>query len=160
MQDRYAGDVGDFCKLGMLCQISHIGLRVGTNWYLTYKPEEHSNNDGKHTGYINGRSFKNCDDELLESLRIIIGDNRSVAALERVNLIPDAKYYSEILRSGNDHSFQRDVWHRNSMEAWIGYTKLSMLIKRSLFQSRSLDCPFRHKSCTARGCDKSPPRCF
>ena len=41
MQDRYVGDVGDFGKIGMLRQIANAGLRVGVNWYLTYKPEEH-----------------------------------------------------------------------------------------------------------------------
>ena len=29
MQDRYAGDVGDFGKLGMLRQIADTGLKVG-----------------------------------------------------------------------------------------------------------------------------------
>jgi hypothetical protein len=56
MQDRYAGDVGDFIKLGLLRHIartseSQIGaLRPGINWYLT--GDEAHNQDGKHTGYL------------------------------------------------------------------------------------------------------------
>lgn len=52
MQDRYAGDVGGFGKLGMLRQIATTGLKIGVNWYLTYKPEEHNNDDGKHVKYL------------------------------------------------------------------------------------------------------------
>jgi len=38
VQDRYAGDVGDFGKIGMLRQIASTGLRIGINWYRTFKP--------------------------------------------------------------------------------------------------------------------------
>lgn len=31
MQDRYAGDVGDFGKMGMLRQIAESGLRIGVS---------------------------------------------------------------------------------------------------------------------------------
>ena len=48
MQDRYAGDVGDFGKLGMLRCIENSGLCVGVNWYLV--GNESHNNDGKHIG--------------------------------------------------------------------------------------------------------------
>jgi hypothetical protein len=117
VQDRYAGDVGDFGKLGILRQIASTGLRIGINWYLTYKPEEHVNEDGKHIDYLNNKSFNECDDELLETLRIEIESNRSTAALEEAKLIPNAQYYSVILRPGNDQSFSRDIWHKNSLEA-------------------------------------------
>jgi hypothetical protein len=65
MQDRYVGDVGDFGKIGMLRKIADYGLRIGVIWYLTYKPEEHINADGKHIGYLKDCAFKSCDDELL-----------------------------------------------------------------------------------------------
>ena len=37
MQDRYAGDVGDFMKFGLLRAVSGgvLPLRLGVNWYLT-----------------------------------------------------------------------------------------------------------------------------
>ena len=117
MQDRYVGDVGDFGKIGMLRQMAESGLKIGVNWYLTYKPEEHINADGKHIGYLNDSSFKGCDDELLESLYTITDGTRSVAALENANLIPNGIYYREILKPGSDKNFLRSIWCRNSLKA-------------------------------------------
>ncbi len=117
MQDRYAGDAGDFGKLGMLRQITSTGLKVGINWYLTYKPDEHDSMDGKHIGYFNKKSFQGCDDELLIKLKEIVESNRSVAALEKAELVPDARYYSAILKPGNDRTFSRDIWFKNSQVA-------------------------------------------
>ena len=50
MQNRYAGDVGDFGKLGMLRALAQSDLKVGVNWYLV--PDENHNDDGKHIGYL------------------------------------------------------------------------------------------------------------
>ena len=66
MQNRYAGDVGDFGKLGMLRRIEKSGISVGVNWYLV--GDENHNNDGKHIGYLENKQFRGCDDELLEKL--------------------------------------------------------------------------------------------
>jgi hypothetical protein len=53
MQDRYAGDTGDFGKFGLLRQIAKTGLVIGLNWYRTYRDEEHIlNKDGKHIAYL------------------------------------------------------------------------------------------------------------
>lgn len=117
MQDRYAGDVGDFGKIGMLRQIAGAGLKVGINWYRTHKPEEHAKEDGKHIGYLHNKLYQGCDDELLNALRSVVEGCRSVAALENARLIPDAQYYSAILRQGSNKSFCRDAWYRDSMKA-------------------------------------------
>ena len=116
MQDRYAGDVGDFGKIGMLREIASTGLKVGVNWYLTYKPEEHGKGDGKYVGYLNDKAFKGCDDQLLESLRLIVAGERSVEAIERADLIHGASYYSEMLKGGNVSGFSRSSWHTKSLE--------------------------------------------
>lgn len=116
MQDRYAGDVGDFGKIGMLRRIAESGLRIGVNWYFTYKPEEHINADGKHIRYFNDVVFKGCDDELLKSLYTITNGTRSIAALENADLIPNAIYYGEILKPGSDKNFIRSMWYRKSLE--------------------------------------------
>ena len=34
MQNRYAGDVGDFGKIGLLRQLAAAGYHIGVNWYL------------------------------------------------------------------------------------------------------------------------------
>lgn len=116
MQDRYTGDVGDFGKLGMLRKIADSGLKIGVNWYLTYKPEEHFNDDGKHIGYLNDVVFMNCDDELREALRLIVRGERSVKALENANLLAGATYYTKILKPGSEHNFIRLNWHKESLK--------------------------------------------
>ena len=55
MQDRYAGDIGDFGKYGLLralCGEDGHGpaLRLGVLWYRVLEAEE--NNDGRHTAYL------------------------------------------------------------------------------------------------------------
>jgi hypothetical protein len=35
MQDRYAGDIGDFGKFALLRALEGAGLSVGVNWYKT-----------------------------------------------------------------------------------------------------------------------------
>lgn len=119
MQDRYAGDVGDFGKIGMLRQIAEVGLKIGVNWYLTYKPAEHINADGKHIGYLNDVAFKGCDDELLKSLYTITNGTRSIAALENAKLIPNAIYYKEILKPESAKDFIRSIWYRKSLETLL-----------------------------------------
>lgn len=116
MQDRYAGDVGDFGKIGMLRKIAYTGLKIGVNWYLTYKPEEHLKDDGKHIRYLNDIAFKGCDDGLRDSLGIIIGGERNVSSLEKADLLINTTYYSDILKPGSDRSFNRLKWHNNSLE--------------------------------------------
>lgn len=116
MQDRYLGDVGDFGKFGILGQIASIGLKISINWYLAYKPEEHTNDDGKHIGYLNNKSFQECDEELFKLLQRIVESNRSIAVLEEAKLVPNAQYYSVILRPGSDQSFSRNIWYKNSLK--------------------------------------------
>jgi hypothetical protein len=56
MQNRYAGDVGDFMKLGLLRYVGvppsdgGTGLMIGLNWYLA--PDERHNADGKQITYL------------------------------------------------------------------------------------------------------------
>lgn len=114
MQDRYAGDVGDFGKLGMLKLIEKSGISVGINWYLV--DDETHNNDGKHTEYLNDKKYQGCDDELLIALRGMLGNNsRSVAELEKCELLSTQKYYHERL-----NGVARNVWHKNALSAMAG----------------------------------------
>lgn len=115
MQDRYASDVGDFGKLGMLRKIAYSGLKIGINWYLTYKPEEHIKDDGKHLRYLNDIAFKGCDDGLRDSLGMIIRGERNVSSLEKADWLMNTTYYSDILKPGSDRSFNRLKWHYNSL---------------------------------------------
>ena len=108
MQNRYAGDVGDFGKLGLLRQLTSSGLGIGVNWYLA--PDENHNADGKHIGYITDTRYNGCDDSLRNSLKELVNGQRSVSALETLNLIPNAVYYHEVLYSPS-RAFSRRDWH-------------------------------------------------
>lgn len=116
MQNRYAGDAGDFGKIGLLRSLSSSNLKVGINWYLVFD-EEH-NDDGKHIGYLCDPKFEGCDDELLGKLGYMVYSNqRSVAMLESLNLIANAVYYNEELlppkTCGNAFRWK---WHKNALK--------------------------------------------
>lgn len=93
MQDRYAGDIGDYGKFAMLRALASRGLAVGVNWYrIETPPQELSINDGGKL--IPDRLFP-CDPELAHALRAIsLSPERSVRELEEAELIPGASYYS------------------------------------------------------------------
>jgi hypothetical protein len=113
MQNRYAGDVGDFGKLGLLRGLTSSQLDIGVNWYLT--PDENHNADGKHIGYITDTRYKGCDDSLRNSLEKIVEGERSVSSLEAMDLVPNAVYYHEVLYSPSQ-TFSRRDWHIKALE--------------------------------------------
>jgi hypothetical protein len=107
MQDRYAGDVGDFVKLGLLRHLSvpddvgGPGLAVGLNWYLA--PDETHNADGKHVAYLrptnsHHASLAACDAELMACLQRVVRCERSVSAIGVSGALPpEAAVHSERL---------------------------------------------------------------
>jgi hypothetical protein len=93
VQDRYAGDVGDFLTLGLLrILIDRSDLRLGIVWYRV--PDETHNHDGKHVSYLDadnaiGRHLRSLDPDLHERLGDIVrSGRRSVAAIERSAALP------------------------------------------------------------------------
>lgn len=94
MQNRYAGDVGDYVKLALLRALAP-GFQVGVAWYLY--PDEGHNADGKHVAYLRDvQTWRALDPELFDSLRRIVATGRSVAAIEAAQLL-NAVYASESL---------------------------------------------------------------
>jgi hypothetical protein len=82
MQDRYAGDAGDFSKLGLLRALAPGATgAVGIVWYRV--PDESHNADGKHVGYLKQpQTFRRCDPELFDALGPVVhGGARNVADL-------------------------------------------------------------------------------
>lgn len=120
MQDRYAGDVGDFGKLGMLRCMEDSGLKVGVNWYLV--GDESHNNDGKHIGYVEDEKYRGCDDELLASLTgMLVAETRTVSEIEKLELLNTQKYYHErIIEPKIQSGTMRSEWHQNAMVAMSG----------------------------------------
>lgn len=113
MQDRYAGDVGDFGKYALLNQLC-IGdgcgqpeLSLGVLWYVPWcrctDAEPEPSNDGKHIGYLQPpkcRKFRQCAPDLWDKMRqmVVVDGDRSISAVERSRALPaGTKYYSEPL---------------------------------------------------------------
>lgn len=111
MQNRYAGDVGDFGKLGLLRVLAEPGLTVGVNWYLI-ENEDH-NNDGKHIAYLTNPIYDACDPELRGKLGYMVyGNQRSVRTMEELNLIPGCVYFNLVVpRNIKD----RTAWHQQAL---------------------------------------------
>ncbi len=120
MQDRYAGDIGDYGKMALLRALCEEGLKVGVNWYKVDPLDAEKNedgtykqNDGKH--FI-PENLRKCDTVLADALLTISkSDRRSIEALENADLIPDAVYYSEPVTMEN-----REYWHRKALEQLNG----------------------------------------
>lgn len=97
MQDRYAGDVGDFAKYGLLRQLvkpsaSGEELRLAVLWYLV--DDEDNNSDGKHVSYLRDERLRACDPALHDALKLMIqSNNRNVATLERSGVLPGSTVF-------------------------------------------------------------------
>jgi hypothetical protein len=128
MQDKYAGDVGDFGKFVMLDQINRITLgelRLGINWYLTTRVEPNSN-DGRHVAYLNATNpsatrFEHCNPDIYEKLRDVVKNERSVRALENNGILPtDTIFFSAGVPFGSSTLAQRislrELWLKQSLE--------------------------------------------
>lgn len=116
MQNRYAGDVGDFGKIGMLRCIEQCGVNIGVNWYLV--EDESHNQDGKHIGYLRDNKFDGLDEDLRRALASLIkNDNRSVNQLEKLELLHSNAYYHKMLKPVTGlYEEIRCTWHKNGLK--------------------------------------------
>ncbi len=94
MQDRHAGDIGDYGIIGLLKCLQAHGFTIGVNWYRVpvldaekKKDGTFKQNDGK---YLIPDKIKECDPILAEKLTRIAQGDRSVTAIRDEALIPDA----------------------------------------------------------------------
>ncbi|MGI5953931.1 hypothetical protein [Dysosmobacter sp.] len=120
MQDRYAGDIGDFAKFGLLKALLAEGFSLGVNWYHADPPENERDKgtgdflheDGRHP--IDLKYFM-CDEPLAKALRKIAeSDARSIAQLEEAVLLNPTKtvYYDEVISVSG-----RSQWHKDALQA-------------------------------------------
>lgn len=112
MQDRYAGDIGDYVKLALLRAIS-ADLKLGVAWYLY--PDENHNSDGRHISYLNQpEKWRDLDPELFDALSRTVRDQRSVSALAATGALPGARFSDRIIATGDiparDRSKARSLW--------------------------------------------------
>ena len=110
MQDRYAGDVGDFIKLGLLrwlvapSPFSHP-YQLGVVWFRV--TDEDQTTDGTQVGQVGyldpasaaGENLRPLDSYLYDRLRSLVADgDRSVSSLARSGLLPEnTRYFDRVL---------------------------------------------------------------
>src|SRR5271170_5792866 len=94
MQNRYAGDIGDYVKLAILRHLTP-GKRLGVAWWL-FRDERHKN-DGGHREYLKRPDeWRRFDCDVFDGLLRIDKENtRNVAALEP--FLPDALFAREFV---------------------------------------------------------------
>lgn len=110
MQNKYAGDVADFGKCGLLRFLSGLtdpeadaqDLTPGLAWWFHLDKCERK--DGHITGYLkdtkkNRRLFRSCDPCLWDGLRVLVeGGRRCVHCIQAAGLFPDdTLYHRELL---------------------------------------------------------------
>lgn len=114
MQDRYAGDIGDFGKIALLNALHDQGLSIGVNWYKTEPLDSEKKANGAYKqndgGYLIPPDLGECDPIISSKLTKIVADGRSIDALEKAGLISDAVYYNKTV-TVND----RGNWHAEAI---------------------------------------------
>lgn len=111
MQDRYAGDVGDFAKYGLLRALSK-GKRLGIAWYL--HPDAGPVGDGRHTDYLRRCSeFRHLDCQLFDAMnQLVSGRDRSVRSVEQSGILQDAVFAGDRLEIKAIKIRDRCCWRR------------------------------------------------
>ena len=107
MKDQYAGDVGDFIKLGLLRALFE-GRQLAVNWFLT--PDDPATRDGRHVEYLaqeNEEIWRNKDPDLYDFFRSMVKSGaRSVIEMQKFMYGEGREfYYSPIERAS-----ARSVW--------------------------------------------------
>ncbi len=101
MQDKYAGDVGDFGKYGLLNEVykkSDRKVRLGVNWYYVIG-EEKKTGDGRYTDYLcdsnkNSKNYKICFPVLYDKLKGIVKSNRrNIREIQNSSVLPKATIF-------------------------------------------------------------------
>ena len=108
MQDRYAGDIGDYVKYALLRAIRGT-RRLGVAWYL--HPDAGPTGDGKHIAYLERPGeWRRLDTELFDTLKELVGNRRSVAAIQESGILGDAVFADERLAVAEVRVHDRERW--------------------------------------------------
>lgn len=115
MQNRYAGDIGDYIKIGLLRALAP-SRRLGILWYLY--PNEGHNSDGRHTAYLSMPAvWRNLDPELFDLLGEVVPYERSVQAIQRA-FDSEARFVAEPVPTGltaPERSARRRHWFETTL---------------------------------------------
>ena len=126
MQDRYAGDIGDFGKFALLRALgAGADLRLAVVWCLY--PDEYHNGDGRHVAYLDRGDFRDLDADLHGQLRAIVASGRrSVSAVAATEILPRATVFfteptiSALRSRAVEREAYRAGWLERALEATAG----------------------------------------
>lgn len=125
MQDRYAGDIGDYFKFALLRRLVSEARRqtLGVAWYRV--PNEQGNEDGKYTRYTENPDFwcGLCPASFTKLAQIArAGAGRSVAALQATGLLGDAVFHSDYVPTpaAAHRERERSQWFKGVVLAMKG----------------------------------------
>ena len=121
MQDRYAGDIGDFSKFALARILGNeIGGKIGVIWYRF--PDEVHNNDGRHIEYLSKPEWINADEALVQQLgKVVSSGSRRISDLEQSQILPATTvYFDEAVHSNGDSAWSRTSWFKNAIDAVSG----------------------------------------
>lgn len=118
MQDRYAGDIGDYVKLAILRAL-RPDHKLGVAWWLF--PDEIHNADGRHIGYLDQPDrWRRFDPNLFDGLkRLVNSGQRRVVALQAENFLSDTLFFDEqipVVGRSADRRQARELWFRRVLE--------------------------------------------
>lgn len=100
VQNRYAGDIGDFSKFMLLKHVigSSFG-NAGIVWYA--HPNEGHNNDGRHIKYLDKQEYRKSDPHLVDRLRNMVNHpeskDKGISLLESCVFDPLVQSFAEIV---------------------------------------------------------------
>ena len=135
MQDRYAGDLGDYLKFGLLRWLAPPGVptspRLGVVWYRT--ADETHNADGKYITYLDpghpsSGHFRELDADLYDRLARMVAGERSTARLAGACLLETGtRFFDDLLdfadlpvTSRAARQARRRSWLQRAMAATSG----------------------------------------
>jgi hypothetical protein len=136
VQDRYAGDVGDFLTFGLLRWMVAPSFdtpphRLGVVWYRV--PDETHNADGKHVKYLeptskSGAALRPLDPDLYDRLALMMtSGQRSIERVEGAGVLPaDVRTFNDLLTfDGMNPSTRPHRAERRS--AWVARAQAAMV---------------------------------
>lgn len=94
MQDRYAGDIGDYVKMAFLRELERQGAckLLGVAWYRV--PSEDGTEDGRYTQYLSAPGYwRHFCARTFDKLKGVVGARRSVARLQRTGLLRNVRFH-------------------------------------------------------------------
>ena len=125
MQDKYAGDIGDYVKLGLLRYLIHEReLKLGVAWYRMDMDESgRGKADGQKVEYLkNTEQYREVETELFDHLRCVVcSGNRKIESLEP--MLPRAKFYRDCVPTLGPPTHRRESrkkWFERAMKCLSG----------------------------------------